>query len=133
QIAGNVVGGLAALTSIKGGGLANYFINRQRALADPGFRATLAGSPFTAGQFFVSGGRGGVAQPGAGMPAPGGAAAPEELQPGFVGPGQPSQYVAAPGLNQFNVPGYEPGEARQWQPHLPPYAPQQAIEEAARA
>src|SRR5215475_12169133 len=90
QIAGNVVGGLAALTSIKGGGLANYFINRQRALADPGFRATLAGSPFTAGQFFVSGERGGVAQPGAGMPAPGGAAAPED----FVGPPAPGQSVA---------------------------------------
>jgi len=133
QLFGNVVGGLAALTSIKGGGLGNYILQRQRALADPGIRATLAGSPFAAGSLFVSGGRGGVAQPGAGMPAPGGAAAPEELQPGFVGPAQPSQYVAAPGLNQFNVPGYEPGTARQWQPNLPPYAPQQAIEEAARA
>jgi len=133
NIAGRAVGLLGALTSIKGGGLGNFMLARQRALADPGFRATLAGSPFTAGFYQVGGGIGPVAQPGAGMPAPGGAAAPEELQPGFVGPAQPSQYVAAPGLNQFNVPGYEPGTARQWQPNLPPYAPKEAIEEAARA
>jgi len=50
----------------------------------------------------------------------------------FVGPPAPGQAVAAPGATQFNVPGYEPGTPRAWHPDLPPYAPQQALEEAAR-
>ncbi len=131
--AGRAAGVLGAITSIKYGGLGNFMNQRARMLADPGFRSTLAGSPFTAGFYQVGGSTGPIAQPGAGMPTAGGVAPPEEAQPGFVGPPTPAQYVAAPGLTQFNVPGYEPGTARAWQPNLPPYAPKEAIEEAARA
>ena len=56
QGVGRAVGVLSAITSIKQGGLANYFMNRGRLLADPAFRATLTGSPFTAGVFGVGGG-----------------------------------------------------------------------------
>src|SRR5215813_803779 len=66
NVAGYGVGTLAALTTIKSGGLGSYLMNRQRLLQDPAFRASLEGSPFAAGVFGVSGERG---------PAPGHAAA----------------------------------------------------------
>ena len=75
HLAGYGVGALSALTSIKGGGLQNFFLNRQRAIEDPAFRASLVGSPFTAGEFFQSGAD--AAAPGA-MPAAGASAQPGE-------------------------------------------------------
>ena len=139
QVAGRAVGALAALTSIKGGGLGNFMLQRQRALADPGFRATLAGSPFTAGFYGVSGGRDVLPQPGQQMPAPGGVVA----QPSdFVGPPAPTQQVAPPAQavpgqlpapTAVNVPGYQPGTARPWQPLLSPYEPKTALEQQGLA
>jgi len=51
NVAGRGVGVLAALDTIKSGGLGSYLMNRQRLIGDPGFRASLAGSPFAAGLF----------------------------------------------------------------------------------
>ena len=126
NVAGYGVGTLAALDTIKSGGLGSYLMNRQRLMGDPGFRASLAGSPFAAGIFGVSGDTGPApAAPGA-LPTAGAAAQP----PDFVGPPPPAQQVAAPGLN---VPGYMPGTARQWQPNLPPYEPKTALEQQGLA
>lgn len=70
------LGALSALTSIKGGGLQNWLLNRQRAVEDPGIRASLLGSPFASGMLFQSGGD--VGAPGT-MPSAGGVAAPSDL------------------------------------------------------
>ena len=107
HLAGYGVGALSALTSIKGGGLQNFFLNRQRAIEDPAFRASLVGSPFTAGEFFQSGAD--AAPPGA-MPAAGASA-----EPGGTPAASPT--VAAPSdvawLQQQNP-------ARRFVPNLPP-------------
>src|SRR5262245_44481641 len=122
NVAGYGVGTLAALDTIKSGGLGSYLMNRQRLMSDPGFRASLAGSPFAAGVFGVSGDTG-PAPAAPGLPAAGGGV----VQPAnFVGPPAPGQQVAPPGLN---VPGYMPGTPRQWQPNLPPYDPEQALKQ----
>src|SRR5262252_2506055 len=139
QAAGFGVGTLAALTTIKSGGLGNYIMQRQRMLQDPSFRASLEGSPFTSGFFGVTGSTG--AAPALALPqtAAGGAVAqPSDM----VGPPAPGQQVAAPapaGPGQLpaptamNVPGYEPGTARTWHPFLAPYAPKAALEEQGYA
>jgi hypothetical protein len=91
HVAGYGVGALSALTSLKGGGLQNYFINRQRQLEDPAFRASLVDSPFTSGVFWQPGSDVAAAAPGA-MPA-----AAATVQPAdFVGPSVPAPAVAAP-------------------------------------
>jgi len=126
NVAGYGVGTLAALDTIKSGGLGSYLMNRQRLMSDPGFRASLAGSPFMAGVFGVSGDTGPMpAAPG--LPAAGGGVVQPE---GFVGPPAPAQQVAPPGLN---VPGYMPGTPRQWAPNLPPYDPEQALKQQGLA
>src|SRR5215475_6445670 len=113
NIAGRGIGVLAALDTIKSGGLGTYLMNRQRMMGDPGFRASLAGSPFSAGIFGVSGQTGPApAAPGA-LPAAGGGGV---VQPSdFVGPPPPGVEVAAPGElatpTAYNVPGYMPGQA----------------------
>src|SRR5262245_15137213 len=138
NVAGYGVGTLAALTTIKSGGLGPYLMNRQRLMGDPGFRASLAGSPFASGVFGVSGGMG-PAPAAPSLPAPGGIVA----QPSdFVGPPAPGQVVAPPGQaapgqlpapTAVNVPGYMPGTPRQWMPNLPPYDPKAALEQRGLA
>src|SRR5262252_2868345 len=155
NVAGYGVGTLAALTTIKSGGLGNYLMNRQRMLQDPNFRASLEGSPFAAGVFGVSGSRGAApALPQ--LPAPGGVAPPSDAlgppaagQPaaaagpwagGYVYPGVGGAGPPAPGVQPQlptptaqNVPGYEPGTPRMWHPYLSPYAPKTALEEQGLA
>ncbi len=87
NIAGRGVGLLAALTSIKSGGLANYMLQRQRMMSDPTFRASLIDAPFTSGFFGLGGGPGPaagvtqrVAQPTDGTPAPATVAAPQDVR-----------------------------------------------------
>ena len=81
NVAGYGVGTLAALTTIKSGGLGNYIMNRQRMLQDPNFRASLEGSPFASGFFGVSGSTGAApALPSLPQTAAGGAVA--QPQPG---------------------------------------------------
>jgi len=138
NVAGYGVGTLAALTTIKGGGLGPYLMNRQRLMSDPGFRASLAGSPFAAGVFGVSG-ETGPAPAAPSFPAPGGGVA----QPSdFVGPPAPGQVVAPPAQTAagqlpaptaFNVPGYMPGGGRAWMPSLPAYDPKAALEQRGLA
>jgi len=136
QGAGMAIGGLSALASIKGGGLLNYMMNRERMMNDPSFRAGLQGSPFAAGVLGITGSRQPIAQPGQGMPAAGGVVAPEDMQPGFVGPAAPSGAPQTPPPTVSPVagyvPGYVPGQPREWQPNLPPYSPEQQVTEAAR-
>jgi hypothetical protein len=136
QVAGYGVGTLAALTTIKSGGLGSYLMNRQRLMSDPGFRASMAGSPFMAGVFGVSGERGPApAAPGQ-LPATaagGGVVQPAEM----VGPPPPGVQVAQPGTlpepTALNVPGYMPGTPRAWMPNLPPYDPKAALEQRGLA
>jgi len=136
NVAGRGVGLLAGIASLRGGGLLNYMMARERMMNDPGFRAGLAGSPFTAGFFGVGGGR----QPGGPTAAPQGqmpqaaaaAVSPSDMLFGMPMPPTPAQAVAAPG-DMLNVPGYMPGTPRQWMPNLPPLAPEQALQEQARA
>jgi hypothetical protein len=140
NVAGYGVGTLAALDTIKSGGLGSYLMNRQRLMSDPGFRSSLAGSPFAAGVFGVSGatgpapaapslpaavGGGGVAQPAdmVGPPAPG----VQVAAPGQAAPGQ------LPAPSALNVPGYLPGTPRAWMPNLPPYDPEQALKQQGLA
>src|SRR5215813_1761185 len=136
NVAGYGVGTLAALDTIKSGGLGSYLMNRQRLMGDPGFRASLAGSPFAAGVFGVSGERGPApAAPGA-LPATG--AGGGVVQPAeFVGPPPPGVQVAQPGAlpapTAQNVPGYMPGQARAWMPNLPPYEPKTGLEQLGLA
>jgi soluble lytic murein transglycosylase-like protein len=139
NVAGYGVGTLAALTTIKSGGLGAYLMNRQRMMSDPGFRATLAGSPFAAGVFGVSGATGPApAAPGLPAAATGGVAQPADMV-GLPPPGVP---VAAPGQaapgqlpapSALNVPGYMPGTPRAWMPKLPPYDPEEALKQQALA
>jgi hypothetical protein len=77
HVAGYGLGALSALTSIKGGGLQNWLLNRQRAVEDPSIRASLVGSPVASGMLFQSGGD--VAPPGT-MPAAGSVAAPDDIR-----------------------------------------------------
>jgi hypothetical protein len=140
NIAGRGVGLLAALTTIKSGGLGSYLMNRQRMMGDPSFRASLAGSPFAAGVFGVGGETGPApAAPGQ-LPAPAGTAPVAQPGPyasGYVFPSAPGQQVAQPGTlpepTAQNVPGYLPGEARTWMPHLTPYDPKVALEQRGLA
>jgi hypothetical protein len=133
QVAGFGVGTLAALDTIKGGGLGSYLMNRQRLMSDPGFRASLEGSPFQAGIFGVTGSTGPApAPPSAGMypatAATGGVAQPSDM----VGPPPPGQQVAPPQMpapTAQNVPGYEPGTPRAWHPLFSPYDPEQALKQ----
>src|SRR5215813_13303455 len=140
NVAGYGVGTLAALTTIKSGGLGPYLMNRQRLMGDPGFRASLAGSPFASGVFGVSGGMG-PAPAAPSLPAAGGGGAvapPSDM----VGPPAPGKVVAPPAQTvpgqlpaptALNVPGYMPGTARQWMPHLTPYDPKTALEQRGLA
>src|SRR5215475_2107650 len=134
QGAGMALGGVSALASLRGGGFLNYMMNRERMMNDPSFRAGLVGSPFAAGVLGITGSRQPVAQPGQGMPPAAGAAPPSDVQPGpyasgYVFPSTetpaPAQQVAPPSA----FPGYVPGTARQWQPNLPPYSPEQQVSE----
>src|SRR5215475_1072506 len=158
NVAGYGVGTLAALTTIKSGGLGNYIMNRQRMLQDPNFRASLEGSPFASGFFGVSGSTGAapalpslpqtaaggpVAQPQPGPPAgpqpgpyAGGYVFPETgQQVAPPAPTPPGQQVAQPlpTPTAQNVPGYEPGTARMWHPYLSPYEPKTALEQQGLA
>ena len=123
QAAGYGVGALAALTALKSGGLQNFFINRQRLLEDPAFRATLVGSPFTSGLFFQSGSMQPVAAAPGTMPR---AAVP--VQPAdFVGPPAPAATaVAAPNdvawLQQNTTP------ERRWLAKLPPLSAENQVQ-----
>jgi len=141
NVAGYGVGTLAALDTIKSGGLGSYLMNRQRLMSDPGFRSTLAGSPFMAGVFGVSGGTGPApAAPGLPAAAGGGAVAqPTELvgptttgQP-LVAPPAPAAPGGIPGPTALNAPGYMPGTPRQWMPNLPPYDPKTGLEQLGLA
>lgn len=105
HLAGYGVGALSALTSIKGGGLQNWLLNRQRAVEDPNIRASLVGSPFASGMLLQSGGD--VAAPGT-MPAAGGVAAPDDIR----------------WLQAQNP-------ARQFVPNLPPLAAEQQVQTQA--
>jgi len=135
NIAGRGIGVLAALDTIKSGGLGSYLMNRQRLMGDPGFRASLAGSPFSAGIFGVSGTTGPAPAPPGALPATGagGVVQPAEM----VGPPPPGVQVAAPGelpaVTAYNVPGYMPGQPRAWMPNLPPYDPEEALKQQAFA
>src|SRR5262249_24434931 len=137
NVAGYGVGTLAALDTIKSGGLGSYLMNRQRLMGDPGFRASLAGSPFMAGGFCVRGAAGRrPPAPRARSPPPagrGGVVQPAE----FVGPPAPGVQVAAPGElpapTAQTVPGYMPGQAGAWMPKLPPYEPKTALEQQGLA
>jgi len=136
NIAGRGIGVLAALDTIKSGGLGTYLMNRQRLMSDPGFRASLVGSPFSAGIFGVSGETGPAPAPPGALPATG--AAGGVVQPAeFVGPPPPGVGVAAPGdfpaATAYNVPGYMPGQPRAWMPNLPPYDPEEALKQQAFA
>jgi hypothetical protein len=120
NIAGQGVGALAALTSLKGGGLQNYFINRQRQIADPAFRATLVGSPFTAGVF-------GQSQQTAG---------PEDVMPAAAVPAQPADFVG-PSLPATSHAVASPSDIawlhqqapdRRSLPNLPPLGAQTQVE-----
>jgi hypothetical protein len=55
----------------------------------------------------------------------------------MVGPPPPGVRVAQPGElptpTQFNMPGYQPGTPRMWQPNLPPYDPEQALKQQGLA
>jgi hypothetical protein len=115
NIAGRALGVLSALPS-RGGGfsnLANYMARRQAALADPAFRASLAGSPFSAGFYQVGGGE--QAGPGTYKPV----APPSD----FMGPTIPAP--AGPMDVQY-MPGM-----RRWQPNLPPLSPEVALQQEA--
>src|SRR5262245_52255221 len=129
QVAGRGVGLLAGLASIKGGGLLNYMMQRERMLNDPGFRAGLVGSPFTSGFFGVGGGMQPVAGPAGTMPPTGGVTPPD-----FQGPvtAEHPAPVAPPDATAYNVPGYVPGTPRRWMPDLPPLSTEEAIKEQAR-
>src|SRR5215470_9995873 len=92
--AGRAVGALGAIASIRGGGLVNYMMARERMLADPAQRAALINAPFTRGFFGVGTGpappaAGAQAQPlappGANMPPAGGIAAPSDMR--YLPPG----------------------------------------------
>src|SRR5262245_6468309 len=92
--AGRAVGILGALASIRGGGLVNYMLARERMLTDPAQRAALINSPFTRGFFGIGTGPAPsaagaqaqpVAQPGDNMPAAGGIAAPADMR--YLPPG----------------------------------------------
>jgi Transglycosylase SLT domain len=144
SVAGYGVGTLAALQTIKGGGLGSYLMNRQRLMSDPGFRASLAGSPFMSGVFGVSGHTG--PEPAApGLPATAGTALVAQPGPyasGYMFPSTDGQQVAPPGQagpgqlptpTALNMPGYEPGTPRRWQPNLPPYDPEQALKQQGLA
>jgi hypothetical protein len=139
NVAGYGVGIAAALDTIKGGGLGSYLMNRQRMMSDPGFRSTLAGSPFMSGVFGVSGDTGAapaVAPPGA-YPATAGAGGVVAQPADMVGAPVPGGQVAAPGAlpvpSAANVPGYMPGTPRAWMPNLPPYDPEEAVKQQALA
>ena len=138
NVAGYGVGTLAALDTIKGGGLGSYLMNRQRLMADPGFRSTLAGSPFAAGVFGVSGATG----PAPAAPTYPAAATGGVAQPGDMIGAPAGDQVAPPGAAAFaplptptaqNVPGYIPGTPRAWMPNLPPYDPEEGIKQQALA
>jgi hypothetical protein len=107
NVAGRGVGVLAALTSLKQGGLQNFLLQREAALANPAIRANLVGSPFAAGMLQVSGG---------GAPAPSDAtAAPVAPPADFVGPPVPAA-IAAP-----RDVAYLPADpSRAFRPSLPP-------------
>jgi hypothetical protein len=89
NVAGYGVGTLAAIDTIKGGGLGSYLLNRQRLLSDPSYRATLIDSPFMSGVMGVSSGPAPAAPTGT---ATGGVAQPSDM----VGPPAPSAAIAAP-------------------------------------
>src|SRR5499427_903925 len=139
NVAGRGVGLLAGLASIKGGGLLNYMMQRERMMNDPSFRAGLQGSPFAAGLFGIGGGMQPAAGPSGGMPSAGGVTPPGALfgppAPGETQmPGAPQMPAeAGGGANIGYVPGYVPGQLRQWQPDLPPYSPDVALEQQAKA
>src|SRR5262245_66362238 len=107
NIAGRGVGMLAGLASLRGGGLLNYMMQRERLMNDPGFRAGLVGSPFTSGFFGIGGGVQPVAGPGGTMPAAGGVGQPPEAAPDFVGSPAP-QPVAPPTPTAFSGPRHMP-------------------------
>src|SRR5215475_14239404 len=139
NVAGYGVGTLAALDTIKSGGLGSYLMNRQRLMGDPSFRASLAGSPFAAGVFGVSGETGPAPAPPGTLPqaAPGGGVVQPAEMVGPPPPGvqvaQPGQTGALPAPTAVNVPGYMPGTPRQWMPNLPPYEPKTALEQQGLA
>src|SRR5215475_10946529 len=130
------LGGVSALASIRGGGLLNYMMNRERALNDPAVRASLAGSPFAAGVLGVTGGEQDIPVPGpqGQLPPAAGVVAPSDMLFGMPTPPVPAPSgdgTAAAALPQ-NVPGYIPGTQRRWMPNLPPYSPEESLKEQSR-
>jgi hypothetical protein len=133
NVAGYGVGTLAALDTIKGGGLGSYLMNRQRLVSDPAFRASLEGSPFQSGIFGISGNTGPAPAPPPPGAYPATAASGGVVQPAdMVGPPPPGVQVAPPQMpaaTAQNVPGYEPGTPRTWHPLFSPYDPEQALKQ----
>src|SRR5262245_9862901 len=111
NVLGRGVGIIAGLASLRGGGLLNYMMNRERAMNDPAFRAGLVDSPFSSGFFGIGQGS-----------APSGVVAAPVAQPdGSPGPAA----VAAPGDVRYLPTGGH------WYPDLPPldYATQVKAEQ----
>jgi hypothetical protein len=112
NVAGRGVGVLAALDSIKSGGLGSYLIQREKAIADPDIRANLIGSPFAAGMLQVSGDT-----------APARVATPDD----FVGPPSPAPAVAGPSDIAYLAPS---APDRRWTPNLPPLSTAEQVKQA---
>jgi hypothetical protein len=112
NVAGRGVGVLAALDSIKSGGLGSYLIQREKAIADPDIRANLIGSPFAAGMLQVSGD---TARPPVATPAD------------FVGPPTPAAAVAGPSDIAYLAPS---APDRRWTPNLPPLSTAEQVKQA---
>jgi hypothetical protein len=112
NVAGRGVGVLAALDSIKSGGLGSYLIQREKAIADPDIRANLIGSPFAAGMLQVSGD---TARPPVATPAD------------FVGPPTPAAAVAGPSDIAYLAPS---APDRRWTPNPPPLSTAEQVKQA---
>lgn len=112
NVAGRGVGVLAALDSIKSGGLGSYLIQREKAIADPDIRANLIGSPFAAGMLQVSGDT---------------RAAPVATPADFVGPPTPAAAVAGPSDIAYLAPS---APDRRWTPNLPPLSTAEQVKQA---
>ncbi|HKF98937.1 MAG TPA: lytic transglycosylase domain-containing protein [Steroidobacteraceae bacterium] len=116
DVAGRGAGLISGIAALRGGGLLNYMMQRERLLNDPNFRAGLTDSPFTAGFF----GLGGGTQPGAPQWTTQPIAQPSEFMgPTVSTPAGPADIVQRPGPSH-------------WQPNLPPLSSEEALKEQAR-
>jgi len=116
DVAGRGAGLISGIAALRGGGLLNYMMQRERLLNDPNFRAGLTDSPFTSGFF----GLGGGTQPGAPQWTTQPIAQPSEFMgPTVSTPAGPADIVQRPGPSH-------------WLPSLPPLSSEEALKEQAR-